>query len=462
MMGPIRADALLATKLLVPAARSDRVARARLVARLSDGVHSGRQLTLVCAPPGFGKTTLIREWISTSARPVGWLSLDESDNDPERFLRYLAAAFDQADAGIGQVWAGGTDPGASHRELIVLINEFTRRQSERVLVLDDFHAIRAFAVHDEVAFLLAHQPPGLHVVLGSREDPPLPLARLRARDQVTEIRESDLRFTTEEAAIFLTQTMRLNLDPAAIAALAARTEGWITGLQLAGLAIRQRTGESGDRRSAAEFVAAFAGDDRYVVDYLMAEVLDRAPALLQAFLRRTAILDRLCAPLCDAITGREDSQSVLEQLEAANLFLIPLDNRREWYRYHVLFAEVLRLSLTAAERDDMHRQAARWFQANGWGELALRHARMITRPADDAKMAERRFTAAGEPVEPLSEREIEVLRLIAEGCSNAEIGQRLFIAIGTVKRHINNIYGKLGAESRTQAIARARALGLLE
>jgi LuxR family maltose regulon positive regulatory protein len=462
MMGPMHAGALLATKLLAPAARSDRVVRARLVARLADGMRSGRPMTLVCAPPGFGKTTLIREWIGTEERSAGWLTLDEGDNDPERFLRYLAAALEQADAGPGPEGAGETDPGATHRDLIALINEFTSRRSERVLVLDDFHVIRASAVHGEVAFLLAHQPPGLHLVLSTREDPPLPLARLRARDQVTEVRERDLRFTAEEAAAFLTQTMRLNLDPAAVAALAARTEGWITGLQLAGLAIRQRTSESGDPRGAAAFVAAFAGDDRYVVDYLMAEVLDRAPAPLRAFLRRTAILDRLCAPLCDALTGREDSQAVLEQLEAANLFLIPLDNRREWYRYHVLFAEVLRLSLAAAESDDMHRQAARWFQANGWGELALAHARSISRPPDSTHAAERRYTATGEPVEPLSESEIEVLRLIAEGCSNAEIGRRLFIAIGTVKRHVNNIYGKLGAESRTQAIARARALGLLD
>jgi len=456
------ADVLLSTKLLVPAARADLVSRPRLVVRLADGMRCGRQLTLVCAPPGFGKTTLIREWIGAAERCVGWLSLDEGDNDPERFLRYLAAALRQADGRIGQVWADEIDLRAPHDGLIALINELTRTGAGLLLVLDDYHAIRAFAVHDLVAFLLAHQPPGLHLVIGTREDPPLPLARLRARNQLTEIRESSLRFSTEETATFLTQTMRLSLDPAAIAALAARTEGWITGLQLAALAIRQRTGESADQRTAAEFVAAFAGDDRYVVDYLMAEVLDRAPAPLRAFLRRTAILDRLCASLCDALTGREDSQAVLEQLEAANLFLIPLDNRREWYRYHVLFAEVLRLSLSAAERDELHRQAARWFQANGWGELALRHARMITRPPDAAGTAGHRATGDGAPVEPLSEREIEVLCLIAAGCSNAEIGQRLYIAIGTVKRHINNIYGKLGAESRTQAIAKARTLGLLE
>jgi LuxR family maltose regulon positive regulatory protein len=298
-------------------------------------------------------------------------------------------------------------------------------------------------------------------VIGTREDPPLPLARLRARDQVTEIREASLRFTTEEAAMFLNQTMRLSLPAAASAALATRTEGWITGLQLAGLALRQRVGAPADGRAAAEFVAAFAGDDRFIVDYLMAEVLDRAPAPVRDFLRRTAILDRLTAPLCAALTGRDDSQALLEQIEAANLFVIPLDNRREWYRYHVLFAEALRLTLPAAERGELHRQAARWFQAHGWGELALRHIRQAEGAAGAAETAPRRAPGGEVLIEPLSEREIEVLRLIAAGRSNAEIGEQLYIAVGTVKRHINNIYGKLGVESRTQAIARARELGVL-
>ena len=475
-------DALLATKLLAPAARPDLVARPRLATRLTEGVRAGHRLTLVSAPPGFGKTTLLTQWIAdcrlqiADGQPptssirnlqsqiynhVAWLTLDEGDNDAGLFLRYLAAALHQADAAIGQTLPAEAQTAAPQEVLIALINDLTQTAANLLLVLDDYHAIRAFAVHDLVAFLLAQAPPGLHVVIGTREDPPLPLARLRARDQVTEIREAALRFTTEEAAAFLTQTMRLGLAPAASAALAARTEGWITGLQLAGLALRQRGGP-GDPRAAAEFVAAFAGDDRYVVDYLMAEVLDRAPAAVRDFLRRTAILDRLSAPVCDLLTGREDSQALLEQLEAANLFLIPLDNRREWYRYHVLFAEVLRLGLPAAERSELHRRAARWFQDHGWGELALRHLRLSAETPGGAEASGRRAAGASELVEPLSEREIEVLRLIAAGCSNAEIGQRLYIAIGTVKRHINNIYGKLGAESRTQAIARARVLGLLE
>ena len=454
-------DALLATKLLVPAARPDLVARPRLVARLAEGVRAGRRLTLISAPPGFGKTTLMREWIGATERRVAWLSLDEGDNEPSQFLRYLSTTLQQAGARGDQAAAAEPHSGLPHDRLVALINDLTQTRADLLLVLDDYHAIRAFAVHDLVAFLLAQQPPGLHLVIGTREDPPLPLARLRARDQVTEIREAALRFTTEEAAAFLAQTMHLNITSAASAALASRTEGWITGLQLAGLALRQRGDGVEDARAAADFVAAFAGDDRFIVDYLMAEVLERAPAPLRDFLRKTAILDRLCAPLCDRLTGRDDAQAVLEQFEAANLFLIPLDNRREWYRYHVLFAEVLRLTLTAGERSELHRQAARWFQGYGWGEMAMHHARLITEAPGIGAGAGPRGAGDQTLVEPLSEREIEVLRLIAAGCSNAEIGERLTIAIGTVKRHINNIYGKLGAESRTQAVAKARGLGLL-
>jgi LuxR family maltose regulon positive regulatory protein len=454
-------DALLSTKLLLPASRPDLVARPRLVVRLADGLRLGRRLTLVSAPPGFGKTTLIREWIGAAERPVAWLTLDEGDNDAGRFLRYVSAALDQAGEGVGRTLLQSPPTASPQEILIALINDLIRAGADRLLVLDDYHAIRDFAVHDLVAFLLTHQPPGFHVAIGTREDPPLPLARMRARDQVTEVREGALRFTAEEAATFLTQTMRLDLSAAALAALAARTEGWITGLQLAGLALRQFTGSPLPRGAADAFVVSFAGDDRYVVDYLMAEVLDRAPDPLRAFLRQTSVLDRLSAPLCDALTGRDDSQAMLEQLEAANLFLIPLDNRREWYRYHVLFAEVLRLTLAPTERTELHQKAARWFQANGWGELAVHHAR-LTAEASAPTDATGRRPPDQHLVEPLSEREIEVLRLIAEGYANAEIARKLYIATGTVKRHINNIYGKLDAASRTQAIAKGRALGLLE
>jgi len=454
-------DNLLSTKLHIPEARANLVTRSRLVARLAEGLRLGRRLTLVCAPPGFGKTTLIREWIGITERRVAWLSVDEGDNDTARFLRYVIAALAQADDRVGRTQLQSSLSASPQELLVALINDLAVTGADLSLVLDDYHLISEFAVHDLVAFLLANQPPSFHVVIGTREDPPLPLARLRARDQVTEIRERALRFTSEEAAAFLSQTMSLGLSSASIAALASRTEGWITGLQLAGLALRQLTGGHQLASAADEFVAAFAGDDRYIVDYLMAEVLDREPEPIRCFLRQTSILDRLSAPLCDALTGRDDSQAMLEHLESANLFLFLLDNRREWYRYHVLFAEVLRLTLTAQERIELHQKAAKWFAAHESGELAAHHARLAAETSAASSATGRRAPAAQPLVEPLSERELEVLRLIADGLSNAEIADKLVIAQGTVKRHINNIYGKLGVQSRTQAVARGRELNLL-
>jgi LuxR family maltose regulon positive regulatory protein len=447
-------DTLLSTKLRIPAARPNLVSRPRLIASLDEGLHAGHSLTLVSAPAGFGKTTLICEWISTLDRPVAWVSVDEGDNDPTGFLNYMIAALNQVDDRIGRSVLQSQQRATLQEMITVLINDLTRADSDLLLVLDDYHLIRAFDVHDLLAFFIENQPPGCHVVIGTREDPPLPLARMRARDQVTEIRESALRFTPEEAAAFLNQTMNLGLSTESVAALESRTEGWITGLQLAGLALRQQS-------AADEFIAAFAGDDRYIVEYLMAEVMDRATESLRHFLRQTSILDRLTAPLCDALTGRDDSQAALEHLESANLFLIPLDNRREWYRYHVLFAEVLRLTLTDQEQIYLHKKAASWYEAHGFDELAAHHNHVATEMSSEAGAVEGRI--ASQPlVEPLSERELEVLDLIAAGYSNAEIAQRLYIAIGTVKRHINNMYGKLGVRSRTQAIAKARDIDLIE
>ncbi len=353
-------------------------------------------------------------------------------------------------------------PAASPQELLTaLINDLAAAGSGLLLVLDDYHAIRNFAVHELVAFLVANQPPGFHLVIGTREDPPLPLARLRARDQITEIREHALRFNVEEGGAFFNRTMGLSLAPESVATLLSRTEGWITGLQLAGVALRQPAGGARLQSATDDFVAAFAGDDRYVVDYLMAEVLERESESVRDFLRRTSILERLSAPLCDDLTGRDDSAAVLEHLEAANLFLLPLDNRREWFRYHVLFAEVLRLSLTAQEQIDLHRRAAAWFEAHGWPEAAAQHGRLAAE-ASGRSGTGRRPTSTPQPlIEPLSERELEVLRLIAAGYSNQEIADRLIIAQGTVKRHINNIYGKLQVGSRTQAVAAARDLHIL-
>ena len=308
-------EPLLSTKLQIPVTRPDRIARPRLVTRLSEGLRTARRLTLVSAPPGFGKTTLIHDWVAGIDRPVAWISLDEGDNDPARFLRYLIAALSQADERIGRTLLH-PPPSASPQELLIaLINDLAAAGSGLLLVLDDYHAIRNFAVHERIGFLLANQPPGFHLVIGTREDPPLPLARLRARDQITEIREHALRFTIDEGGAFFSRTMGLALPPESVATLLSRTEGWITGLQLAGVALRQPVGGPRHPKAADEFVAAFAGDDRYVVDYLMAEVLEREPGSVRDFLRQTSILERLSAPLCGALTGREDSLDVLEHLE---------------------------------------------------------------------------------------------------------------------------------------------------
>jgi len=462
MVGP-----LLATKFHIPLIRPNVVLRPRMVARLDEGLDLGHRLSLVSAPPGFGKTTLIGEWTASLDRPVAWLSLDEEDNNPDSFLRYVLAALQQVDERIGEppaVLPKSAQPTPLRVAITALINELVTLDSALVLVLDDYHVITALDVHEMLAFLLENQPPGLHVVIGTREDPLLPLARMRARSQITEVRERSLRFTLDESAVFLNETMRLGLTPQAVAALGARTEGWITGLQLAGLALQ---GE----QSSDDFIAAFTGDDCYIIDYLMAEVLEHEPEPVRQFLRQTAILSHLTAPLCDALRAANDSQAILDHLERANLFLIPLDRRREWYRYHRLFAEVLRLTLSSEELILLHERAARWYHSHGFKDEATRHARafgQVSGSAIDAKLllsetAPRRLGGLVQPLlEPLSARELEVLDLIAAGYSNAEIAQRLFIALGTVKRHINNIYGKLSVKSRTQAIALARQLQLIE
>ncbi len=361
---------LLTTKLTAPPIRRELVSRPSLMDRLDAGLE--RKLTLVSASAGFGKSTLLGEWAGGCNHPVSWLSLDEGDNDPVRFVHYLIAALQQVNKEIGHGLSSflRTPQLPPADSLItVLINDAARVDGPFCLVLDDYHFIREDWVHEAVEFLIAHMPPHMHLVLATRHDPPLSLPRLRVRDQLIELREEDLRFTAEEAAAFFNQALGLKLDPQIVNALEARTEGWIAGLQLAALSMEGRSTES-----IGDFVAAFGGSHRHVIDYLADEVLAQQPAEIQSFLRQTSVVDRLTAPLCEALTGRDDSAAILRQLEQANLFLVPLDDRRSWYRYHQLFAEFLRTDLDEAGRGELHLRAARWFENQGLWTESVKHA----------------------------------------------------------------------------------------
>ncbi len=364
---------VLATKLFVPPPRAHAVIRSRLIEQLDAGIRSGKKLTLISAPAGFGKTTVLSEWVAGIGRQdprmrVTWLSLEASDNDPVRFLDYLVAALQQADAHIGADLQVGQQP--TENILTSLLNDIAGSTQEILLVLDDFQFIEDQTIRNAVAFTLDHLPSTVHLAIASRSDPLLPVARLRARGELTELRAADLRFNPVEAAAFLGQVMGLALSSADVEALEARTEGWIAGLQLAALSMQNRTDLPG-------FVAAFAGSNRFVIDYLMEEVLERAPVDVREFLAETAILDRLSGPLCDAVTGRTGGATMLEALERSNLFIVPLDDRREWFRYHHLFADVLRSRLLADGSHhvaSLHVLASEWYEQNDLREEAVRHA----------------------------------------------------------------------------------------
>jgi LuxR family transcriptional regulator, maltose regulon positive regulatory protein len=542
---------LLTTKLYIPPVLPAFVPRPRLTERLSIGMAG--KLTLITAPAGFGKTTAVSAWLDPQAEAgvgypfvlhperVVWVSLDTADNDPTRFWAYAITALEAVAPEVGAI------PQILHQSphppieavLTTLINALNSLSYETVLVLDDYHVISAPQIHQAVQFFLDHLPPRLHLLIMSRSAPPLSLSRLRARGQLTELRAADLRFTPDEAAQFLTEVMQLPISAAESAVLEARTEGWITGLHLAALAMRSRD-------DCAGFIRAFTGSHRFVLEYLTEEVFARQPAHVQTFLLCTSILDRMCGSLCDAVLGIENtelriekrvrrrdnaqlsmlnsqfsdsySQLILAELERSNLFIAPLDDERCWYRYHSLFVEVLRHRLghgaTPQEAAALHRRASGWFERQGLVPEAVRHALA----AEDWDRALDLIERHGLPVavggdvdtiaswlaelpaplvgthplleliykehpvaptpleslslrptpdraqgtfEPLTERELEVLRLVAAGTSNRAIAARLIVTLGTVKKHLNNIFGKLHVESRTQALARARELGLL-
>jgi len=376
---------ILVTKLHIPRPRPSLVIRSGLIEQLNEGLK--RKLTLVSAPAGFGKTTLLSEWVTTSERAVAWLSLDEDDSDPIRFLTYLVAALQSImpevdDSALAALQS--PQPPRIDALLTTLLNEIAMTPHEFNLVLDDYHLLDSLPINEIITYLLEHLPPQMHLVIATREDPPLPLARLRARGQLTELRAADLRFTGDEAAKFLNQVMSLHLSAEHVAALETRTEGWIVGLQLAALSMQ-------GKEDVDHFIQSFTGSHHFVLDYLVEEVLQQQPESVQMFLLNTSILDRLCGPLCDAVLqdSTRSGQTMLDYLERANLFVIPLDDERYWYRYHHLFADLLRQRL---HRDtpssthiatELHNRASLWYEANGHLADAFRHALA----AEDAKRA---------------------------------------------------------------------------
>ena len=392
---------IIATKLYVPPLRSKVVIRSRLLEQLNDGLTTGCTLTLVSAPAGFGKTTLVSEWIAGCERPAAWLSLDEGDSDPARFITYLVKALQTIKAGIGdELLAMLQSPQPLQIESILtsLLNEVSTIPNSSLLILDDYHLIDSQLVDQSLAFLIKHQPPQMHLVITTREDPSLPLARLRARNQLTEIRAADLRFTDNEAAEFLNQVMGLDLTTEQVATLEARTEGWVAGLQLAALSMQ---GE----QDAAGFIQAFSGTHAFVLDYLLEEVLHKQPERVQEFLLRTSILERLSGDLCDALwPDTPIGQETLESLERANLFVIPLDRERRWYRYHHLFGDLLRQragqNLNPEDIAHDHIRASEWYEKNGEMHEAFQHAiaaKDFNRAAD---LAEKGWEAINASLQP--------------------------------------------------------------
>jgi LuxR family maltose regulon positive regulatory protein len=363
---------LLVTKYTIPPVRSLLLQRSHLLEILD---QSGSvPLTLLSASAGFGKTTLLSAWASQSTSQVAWLTLDEEDNDPTRFWAYVIAALRHSGSPVGEATLAmlhSPQPSPLKGTLTSLINELAALSQDTALILDDYHVIREPAIHDSLQFVLDHLPPCLHLLLASRGDPQLPLARLRARGQVVEIRETELRLRGEEAARFLTQVMGLALSAEEIGRLETRTEGWIAGLQLAALSIRRHD-------DVPAFIQAFTGSHRFILDYVQEEILESLPQVQQRFLLHTSVLTRMNAEVCQALTGEQASQQMLESLERANLFLVPLDEERRWYRFHTLFREVLLARLQATQPEQvslLHREAALWYQQRGWPHEAIPHAR---------------------------------------------------------------------------------------
>jgi LuxR family maltose regulon positive regulatory protein len=418
------AAVLLETKLFLPKAPRGLVRRTRLNRLLDRATES--KLLLVSAPAGFGKTTLLADWLASEREEwaAAWLSLDRGDNDPTSFWTYVIAALQAVEPGLGaseRMLLQAPQPPPVEAVLTTLLNAVSTTAGEVVLVLDDYHLIDSREVHDGIAFLLEHLPPQLHVAIATRADPAVPLARLRARGELVEIRAAELRFTPEEAAAYLNERMSLQLTAQDVATLEGRTEGWIAALQLAALSMQGRD-------DAAGFIASFAGDDRFVIDYLVEEVLQRQTQDVQVFLMQTSVLDQLSGPLCDAVTGQPGGKAMLGALDRGNLFLVPLDDSRRWYRYHHLFADVLRMRLLDEQPDVvrlLHQRASRWYEQHGRRAEAIRHAMAgedFERAADLIELAmpamfrSRQETTLRSWLDVLPDEIIDVRPVLSIGC----------------------------------------------
>ncbi|NPV85900.1 MAG: hypothetical protein HPY45_07825 [Anaerolineae bacterium] len=384
-------DSLLTTKLFIPPLHSGVITRPRLVNDLLKDMH--RRLTLISAPAGFGKTTLLNEWVQAirskkeDISQVAWLTLDEDDNDLMRFFTYFIAALRTANPSFGEgLLEGGQMVSALPIEpfMISLINQINNhfpsaegKPPRLVLILDDYHLINAQPVHEAIAFLIKHQPPSLHLVLATRADPPLPLARLRAHGQINELRAAELRFTQTEMALFFQSTLGITFSPEDIDTLETRTEGWAAALQLLALTLEAKILSGSKPSDLIEFVNAFSGDNEYIADYLTGEVLNHQPEAIRNFLMHTSILQRMCGDLCVAVSGQPDSQTILEELKSTNLFIIPLDDERRWYRYHTLFLDLLRQRLGQTDPHilpELHRRASLWYETHHMLDEAIYHA----------------------------------------------------------------------------------------
>ena len=375
-MSALTYTSLITTKIVVPPARPHMVVRQRLLEVMEDAIS--RPLTLISAPAGFGKTTLITSWLYETGNEsrTAWLSLDQDDSDPVHFAYYMIATLQGIEPRVGRApisLLGSLKMPGLKDLMSLLLNEIAAAQERILLVLDDYHTVRNPDIDSALTFLIERMPESLRLIVATREEPQLPLARWRTLERVAEIGLDELRFSYDEAVLFFRQTMGLNIDSRSARTLEARTEGWIAGLQMAALSLRLR-GREETLSETAKAVATFSGRHRYLVEYLAAEVLKRQSDDVRAFLNRTAILDRFCAPLCDAVAGRVDSKDVLSYLDQANMFLIRLDDEREWYRYHQLFADYLRSGVPAAEQRELHQKASAWYEANRFGAEAIKHA----------------------------------------------------------------------------------------